>query len=421
MPFGFMQHRATREFLSVCGQQVRVKNTFLDDVFADKIEEAAEISAERAAQTCPDALLHTSCLEASQSEAEEQQGENIGDDTLATLEWTLHMHMGLSPVPMSTCMDTLSPMDDAKHLSSARMNVVASFEEKDSSIHIDVVEQLHGTDCSHAHKMLSVMQPPVLSTMPLSSPPSDRAGWVPPAPAIPAPAFPPPAEPPRLCSLGGIETAHFESFNSAAEHVESMPNCAEDSDSDSKAKLGKSSPPEQLICRKVRRANKKKRQQPKTWCYFFIDPVMCRPGFQLSKKVIGHGGNNTRRIFEQTAAKIRLRGQGSGHQEASGREAPVHLMLAVTSDIGQKMSFLAALQMSAELLEQVTSQYKEFCHYSNLAFPVAPLFWIGEFSDKAGEYMGLSVAQTAVTLGDLQVSLLQDSPANGKYSRPRQW
>eukprot|EP00930_Biecheleria_cincta_P051234 TRINITY_DN3638_c0_g1_i3.p1 TRINITY_DN3638_c0_g1~~TRINITY_DN3638_c0_g1_i3.p1 ORF type:complete len:433 (-),score=83.62 TRINITY_DN3638_c0_g1_i3:316-1614(-) len=432
MPFGFLQHRATHAFLSVCGQQIRVKNTFFDDVVLEKNDEDKQTSESlgvRAAQTCPDALLHTSCSEASQPEAEEQQDDLICDDTLATLQWTAHMHMQtLSPLTSPTCMHKSSSTDQEQRLSAARMLVVAPSEGKDSSIHMDAVEKLQEADVTLADKMLSVLQWPVLSTMPLCFPQGDtaclhrlqqfsrdderypnRPARVPPAPAMPAPAFPPPTKPPQFCFLEGNETAPQKA----------LPHSAEDSDSDSEAKLVKLSSPEQRICRRAKVGRRHVR--PKVWCCFFIDSVMCRPGFQLIKKVIGHGGNNTRRIFEKTAAKIRLRGRGSGHLEANGREAPVHLMLAVTSDMGQEISFLAALQMSADLLEQVTSKYKAFCKHSDIPLPVTPLFWIGEVSDKAGDYMGLSAAETTVMLGDRQVPLLLDAPAKSRNSRPRQW
>eukprot|EP00930_Biecheleria_cincta_P051232 TRINITY_DN3638_c0_g1_i1.p1 TRINITY_DN3638_c0_g1~~TRINITY_DN3638_c0_g1_i1.p1 ORF type:complete len:443 (-),score=82.92 TRINITY_DN3638_c0_g1_i1:312-1640(-) len=442
MPFGFLQHRATGAFLSVCGQQIRVKNTFFDDVVLEKNDEDKQTSESlgvRAAQTCPDALLHTSCSEASQPEAEEQQDDLICDETLATLQWTAHTHMQtLSPLTTPTCMHTLSSADQEQRLSAARTLVVGPSEGKNSSIHMDAVEKLQEADVTLADKMLSVLQWPVLSTMPLCFPQGDtaclhrlqqvrrdderypkRPARVPPSPAMPAPAPAPPTRPPQLCFLEGNEMAPQQAFNSVVEQVESMPHGAQDSESDSEAKLVKLSSPEQRICRRAKVGRRHVR--PKVWCYFFIDPVMCRHDFRLSRKVIGHGGNNTRNIFEQTAAKIRLRGRGSGHLEANGREAPVHLMLAVTSDIGQEMSFLTALQMSADLLEQVTSKYKAFCKHSDIPLPVTPLFWIGEVSDKAGDYMGLSAAETTVMLGDRQVPLLLDAPAKSRNSRPRQW
>lgn len=131
--------------------------------------------------------------------------------------------------------------------------------------------------------------------------------------------------------------------------------------------------------------NGKKKTVSKIWCHFFLDPTMLRHGFDVNKKVIGHGGANTKRIFEKTGlfhpfssfffslywslmllelggenrtllfnqnvspkidivvrcvrkllqlskfagAKIRLRGRGSGHNEGERGEAPVPLMLAV--------------------------------------------------------------------------------------------
>ena len=46
--------------------------------------------------------------------------------------------------------------------------------------------------------------------------------------------------------------------------------------------------------------NGKKKTVSKIWCHFFLDPTMLRHGFDVNKKIIGHGGTNTKRIFEKT-------------------------------------------------------------------------------------------------------------------------
>lgn len=86
---------------------------------------------------------------------------------------------------------------------------------------------------------------------------------------------------------------------------------------------------------------------------------MLQPGFELAKKIIGHGGAHTRKIFDATGAKIRLRGKGSGHLEGT-HEAPVPIMLAVTTEKHEVEQFRSAVTMSAELLAGVEAKYRSF-------------------------------------------------------------
>eukprot|EP00435_Cladocopium_sp_Y103_P015952 s215_g3.t3 len=125
---------------------------------------------------------------------------------------------------------------------------------------------------------------------------------------------------------------------------------------------------------------KKKKKYYKFWCHFYLEPSMLCPGFDVNKKIIGHGGANTRLIFQQTGAKVRLRGRGSRHLEGE-REAPVHLMLAVTSS--NQQNFLHAVDMSSQLLHRVTSTFPDFCARRGHGPVPQPLFWIGETSPDA--------------------------------------
>jgi len=118
------------------------------------------------------------------------------------------------------------------------------------------------------------------------------------------------------------------------------------------------------------------------WCNFYINEDMQRRGFELNKKIIGHGGQGTKRIFDATGAKIRLRGHGSGHLEGT-REAPVHLMLSVTAELGEYDNFRKAYDMASELLQSVESRFNAFCQ-KNQEFPVqGPCFWVGEISPES--------------------------------------
>eukprot|EP00930_Biecheleria_cincta_P025008 TRINITY_DN17848_c0_g1_i1.p1 TRINITY_DN17848_c0_g1~~TRINITY_DN17848_c0_g1_i1.p1 ORF type:complete len:380 (-),score=65.52 TRINITY_DN17848_c0_g1_i1:466-1605(-) len=153
-------------------------------------------------------------------------------------------------------------------------------------------------------------------------------------------------------------------------------------------------------------SSKTKRGVSKIWCHLFIDQQLQRLGFDFNKKVIGVNGTNTKRIFELTAAKIRLRGRGSGHGEMGRQgvaEANVSLMLAVAADLGNEEKFVTAVQMSAQLLSTVSDQYLEFCRRARVAAPLTPLFWIGELSKEARACIGIKPGASSVNLGSLEL------------------
>jgi len=143
------------------------------------------------------------------------------------------------------------------------------------------------------------------------------------------------------------------------------------------------------------------------WCHLFLDESMLQPGFHLSKKLIGSGGVNMKKIFKATGVKILLRGRGSGHEEAGSRGEPVHLMLAVTAEIGQEDKFLVALEMAAELIQEISGKYREFCKKSGLPNPTKPLFWIGEHAENTIACMG--ARSQVVMLGLVPVTMLLES------------
>jgi hypothetical protein len=88
---------------------------------------------------------------------------------------------------------------------------------------------------------------------------------------------------------------------------------------------------------------------------------MLHHGFALVPIVIGRGGENTRRIAEATGSKIRIRGRGSGHKEANGKEAPTPLMLAVTAEADNIEGFQDAVVQSINLLRGVERRYRAHC------------------------------------------------------------
>ena len=81
--------------------------------------------------------------------------------------------------------------------------------------------------------------------------------------------------------------------------------------------------------------------------------------FDFVPMLIGHKGINTKGIFSQINAKLRIRGRGSGHLEVDGRkEAPVPLMVAVTANKTDPEGFRKAIEM---ILERIQDVGHKFC------------------------------------------------------------
>mmetsp|Transcript_3451 Transcript_3451/g.8589 ORF Transcript_3451/g.8589 Transcript_3451/m.8589 type:complete len:316 (-) Transcript_3451:113-1060(-) len=97
----------------------------------------------------------------------------------------------------------------------------------------------------------------------------------------------------------------------------------------------------------------------KYWVHFYLDPAMLDRSFCLCKKVIGTNGQNMKVINDSTGAKLRLRGQGSGHTEQeTGCEAGAPLMLAVTTPMSDPQRFLDAVNQSMDLLEAIEAKFR---------------------------------------------------------------
>mmetsp|Transcript_39989 Transcript_39989/g.72498 ORF Transcript_39989/g.72498 Transcript_39989/m.72498 type:complete len:337 (-) Transcript_39989:53-1063(-) len=310
MPVPFGRASSREVFLLLLGSQVKVKNTFLDDVVD---EEALGLSAEPVAHTWPECS-------------------------------------GGPPESLSLRRE----------------------ESKDSA-EID-------------------LQPSCLTAAHTPSFTGSMAG----GPHPWRPAFPAPLAPPRCHPQAAfIKSGSFDESDcgtaATEEHDESKPE----------AKVALQEEAEAAFRRP---RGGRHRAISKLWCHLYIDAIMRKPGFDLNKKVIGTGGGNTRKIFDATGAKIRLRGKGSGHREMGGGEAPVHLMLAITTDVGHEESFTKAVEMAAQLLQTVAGQYIEFCRHSTTEPPKRPLFWIGEISS-ASQACLCMISESLVKLGDSKVPL----------------
>ena len=128
------------------------------------------------------------------------------------------------------------------------------------------------------------------------------------------------------------------------------------------------------------------KQEARVWAH--IELFKLHPEFDLVPMLIGCGGENTSNIYKKTGAKIRIRGRGSGHLEilnSKGEkvsEAPVPLMIAVTSEKSAIREFRKAVEMCVQLLDMVAANFKIFCALHRLPLEIEnrQLFYIMEVS-----------------------------------------
>jgi len=90
--------------------------------------------------------------------------------------------------------------------------------------------------------------------------------------------------------------------------------------------------------------------------------------FQVARRLIGPKGTNVKRIWQQTEAKLRLRGVGSGYLEGAGqKESSEPLQLCVSCTIAE--GYKQAVRQVEELLGRVYEEYRQFCHDSGMPVP----------------------------------------------------
>jgi RNA recognition motif-containing protein len=90
--------------------------------------------------------------------------------------------------------------------------------------------------------------------------------------------------------------------------------------------------------------------------------------FQVARRIIGSKGANMKKIFKDTGAKLRLRGQGSGFLEGtSQQESPEALHLCISA---KKIDeYQMAVRKVEELLQGVYREYRAHCKQKDLATP----------------------------------------------------
>lgn len=91
--------------------------------------------------------------------------------------------------------------------------------------------------------------------------------------------------------------------------------------------------------------------------------------FNVVRKLLGDKGSHMKQIAENTGAKLRIRGRGSGFLEGPDQteasDEPLMLCISATSREG----FEAAVEDVESLLGHVQEQYRDFCKQRNLPVP----------------------------------------------------
>jgi hypothetical protein len=104
-------------------------------------------------------------------------------------------------------------------------------------------------------------------------------------------------------------------------------------------------------------ADPKHFQRNPLWCHIFLNNHV--PDFELVPLLIGKDGCHFRKIYKATSVKIRVRGRGSGFLERNSKEAPVPLMVAITSN--HPGDFKMATRMMIARLGEVKVPSQIFC------------------------------------------------------------
>merc|ERR1712118_22477 len=94
-------------------------------------------------------------------------------------------------------------------------------------------------------------------------------------------------------------------------------------------------------------------------CRMIIPDIIAEdPKFRAAKVLIGRGGENTRSIADETGAKLRVRGKGSGHLEGPDNiESDDPLMLCISCS--DRESYEEAKAMVTDIFELMFDSFRE--------------------------------------------------------------
>lgn len=108
----------------------------------------------------------------------------------------------------------------------------------------------------------------------------------------------------------------------------------------------------------------KRKGSPKHTCKFIVPVFIAEDSkFRVTKLLIGRGGANMRQIAEETGAKLRVRGKGSGHLEGVAmKESTDPLMLCISCP--EKEGYDQAKNAVTSLFHNMFEQYAAHCRKS---------------------------------------------------------
>ena len=111
------------------------------------------------------------------------------------------------------------------------------------------------------------------------------------------------------------------------------------------------------------------------WCHIYIHCSKNLPSSTIVPGIIGRNGCNMKKIHEKTGAKLRIRGQGSGHLEGRlQKEAQAPLMIAVTADRHRDGEhFREAVCMLLSHLQTIEARFAALSYGSSKLFSIAEL------------------------------------------------
>ena len=113
-------------------------------------------------------------------------------------------------------------------------------------------------------------------------------------------------------------------------------------------------------CRPTQNAMRRHHGPPRLWCHVHLQQLPDE--FCFVQQFIGKRGVHTSQVFEDTGAKVRVRGQGSGHLEVeSAREACVPLMISISAHGDDEDAFLRAVAAVIERLVELHVDYGDYC------------------------------------------------------------
>merc|ERR1711907_345520 len=117
-----------------------------------------------------------------------------------------------------------------------------------------------------------------------------------------------------------------------------------------------------------RQAGQTRRNPQKMLCRYNVGIEQDR-SFNVLRKLLGERGSHMKTIAENTGAKLRIRGRGSGYLEgpAQTEASDEPLMLCISAE--SREGFNNAVQDVESLLEYVHGLYRDFCEDRRLPSP----------------------------------------------------